>query len=490
MRAPAVILLAVLAAASACGRPALTPTESAGSAVQERVGAAADGGPVYCRRDRVCGSDVLPAFYKGPGVPPGLDRRPPLARPGPRLSRGPAPRRARTASTPRTIIWPLSSRCLAGIDKAAPKGLRRVPARRPGRPRNAPDRQLSSSAPLTSSTARSIRRPSSRIGRSRGGSGTWRPSWRRAWRTGTCLARWTPCVRRTPCIRGCGKPSGNTDRSRPPAAGRDSRPDRSSSKGTGTPASTALRETLAAMGELSGAGTPGRSGPFRRRSRECGPEASSAATASSPTASSAPATAFALNVSAAERLEQIRANLERWRWITQDLGERYILINVADFRVAVYEAGREVLSMAGHRRPGLPPDARLQRRDVDDHPQPRLERSAEAGPRGHPAQGPEGPGLSQEKGLPGLQELDRERPGDRPGRRRLAPVRRGPDVLSSSARIRVPRTRSAGSCSCSPTSTTSTSTIRPSAGFSAGPSGISARAASGSRSLSSWPLMS
>ena len=57
------------------------------------------------------------------------------------------------------------------------------------------------------------------------------------------------------------------------------------------------------------------------------------------------ATAAALNVPASRRAAQIRANLERWRWITQDLGERYILINVADFRVSVVEGGREVLSM-------------------------------------------------------------------------------------------------------------------------------------------------
>jgi murein L,D-transpeptidase YcbB/YkuD len=57
-------------------------------------------------------------------------------------------------------------------------------------------------------------------------------------------------------------------------------------------------------------------------------------------------TAAALNVPAGKRLTQIRANLERWRWITPDLGERYVLINVADFRVAVVAGGREVLSMA------------------------------------------------------------------------------------------------------------------------------------------------
>jgi len=57
------------------------------------------------------------------------------------------------------------------------------------------------------------------------------------------------------------------------------------------------------------------------------------------------AVAAALNVSAAERMAQIRANLERWRWIPRDLGQKYILINIADFRVGVYENGREVLSM-------------------------------------------------------------------------------------------------------------------------------------------------
>ena len=56
-------------------------------------------------------------------------------------------------------------------------------------------------------------------------------------------------------------------------------------------------------------------------------------------------TALTMNVPAAERLAQIRANLERWRWVTQDLGERYILVNVAGFNVEVVEAGREVLTM-------------------------------------------------------------------------------------------------------------------------------------------------
>lgn len=53
----------------------------------------------------------------------------------------------------------------------------------------------------------------------------------------------------------------------------------------------------------------------------------------------------ALNVSADERITQIQVNLERWRWLPDDLGARYVLVNIAAFELAVVEAGREVLTM-------------------------------------------------------------------------------------------------------------------------------------------------
>ena len=52
------------------------------------------------------------------------------------------------------------------------------------------------------------------------------------------------------------------------------------------------------------------------------------------------ATATALSVPAAGRLTQIRAPLERWRWVSPELGPRQILVNVAGFRAAVVESGR------------------------------------------------------------------------------------------------------------------------------------------------------
>jgi murein L,D-transpeptidase YcbB/YkuD len=57
-------------------------------------------------------------------------------------------------------------------------------------------------------------------------------------------------------------------------------------------------------------------------------------------------TLAALNVPVAERVKQIRVNMERWRWLPQDLGQRHILVNIADFRLDVIQDDRSVLSMA------------------------------------------------------------------------------------------------------------------------------------------------
>jgi len=58
-----------------------------------------------------------------------------------------------------------------------------------------------------------------------------------------------------------------------------------------------------------------------------------------------PATRRALNVPAATRLRQIEINLERLRWSPDKTAGRVILINIADFRLAVIEQGRSVTAM-------------------------------------------------------------------------------------------------------------------------------------------------
>ncbi|MDX1494860.1 MAG: L,D-transpeptidase family protein, partial [Longimicrobiales bacterium] len=57
-----------------------------------------------------------------------------------------------------------------------------------------------------------------------------------------------------------------------------------------------------------------------------------------------PATVTALNVPARERARQIETNLERWRWLPEDLGRRHIEVNIAGFDVQVVEDGRVVRS--------------------------------------------------------------------------------------------------------------------------------------------------
>ena len=56
-------------------------------------------------------------------------------------------------------------------------------------------------------------------------------------------------------------------------------------------------------------------------------------------------TVAALNVSAEQRVEQISLNLERWRWLPRELGERHILVNSAEFTLALYDGGKPSLNM-------------------------------------------------------------------------------------------------------------------------------------------------
>lgn len=66
---------------------------------------------------------------------------------------------------------------------------------------------------------------------------------------------------------------------------------------------------------------------------------------------------FAMNVSAKERVRQIIVNLERSRWLPEDLGDRHILVNVASFELRRVEYGslqeviRVVVGKPGHRTP-------------------------------------------------------------------------------------------------------------------------------------------
>jgi murein L,D-transpeptidase YcbB/YkuD len=57
-------------------------------------------------------------------------------------------------------------------------------------------------------------------------------------------------------------------------------------------------------------------------------------------------TLAALDVPVESRLRQIELNLERWHWLPRQLGDRYLLVNIPDYRLDVFEGDRSVLSMA------------------------------------------------------------------------------------------------------------------------------------------------
>ena len=55
------------------------------------------------------------------------------------------------------------------------------------------------------------------------------------------------------------------------------------------------------------------------------------------------ATLAALNVPVTERIRQVELNLERWRWMPDELGSRYILVNIPSFKMKVFEDDKRVI---------------------------------------------------------------------------------------------------------------------------------------------------
>ncbi len=53
----------------------------------------------------------------------------------------------------------------------------------------------------------------------------------------------------------------------------------------------------------------------------------------------------ALNRSPQDRLAQIRLNMARWRWQDHELGHKYVLVNIANYRLYAYDAGELKLNM-------------------------------------------------------------------------------------------------------------------------------------------------
>jgi murein L,D-transpeptidase YcbB/YkuD len=70
-----------------------------------------------------------------------------------------------------------------------------------------------------------------------------------------------------------------------------------------------------------------------------------------------PATLSAMNVPLDDRIKQIAANLERWRWMPDDFGARHLLVNIPSYLLMAREDGktvkaiRVVVGKPGHETP-------------------------------------------------------------------------------------------------------------------------------------------
>ncbi len=52
-----------------------------------------------------------------------------------------------------------------------------------------------------------------------------------------------------------------------------------------------------------------------------------------------------LNTSVEQRIQQVLVNMERWRWLPENLGDRYILVNIANFELDVIENNESMMNM-------------------------------------------------------------------------------------------------------------------------------------------------
>jgi L,D-transpeptidase YcbB len=57
------------------------------------------------------------------------------------------------------------------------------------------------------------------------------------------------------------------------------------------------------------------------------------------------ATLAALNVPVQVRIRQLQLNMERYRWLPAEFGGRYIYVNIPDYKLYAYDAGKRVLTM-------------------------------------------------------------------------------------------------------------------------------------------------
>jgi len=342
-RAVAAALLVLAAAAPACRRaPAAPPSEAVRAVLEKRIGPAGTDAPVNCRRDRVCGSDVLARFYRDRAFRPAW------------VDDGLVLGNARAFLSALRLVsgdgLDPSNYHLAALESLL-EGVDREVRRRPAR---VPSEDL---ADLEMLLTDGFLLCGSHLVHGEVDPATLQADWSVKGRAADLAAALEKglAANDVPGAIEALRPAGPVYRGlrtlhaeyarRAEAGGWPAFPvGPKLVKGDTDARVGALRKSLQATGDLAAADDPGDPDHF-----DAGLEAALMSFQSrhglDPDGVVGADTEAALNVSAADRLKQVKANLERWRWITPDLGDRYILVNTASFFVWVVEAGRAVLTM-------------------------------------------------------------------------------------------------------------------------------------------------
>ncbi|HYU77344.1 MAG TPA: L,D-transpeptidase family protein [Vicinamibacterales bacterium] len=114
--------------------------------------------------------------------------------------------------------------------------------------------------------------------------------------------------------------------------------------GKSDPAVVILRQRLAACGQLA-EDAASSSSPVYDSNLQSAVKAFQGLHALKATGIVDAATLAALNVPLTERIRQVAINLERWRWMPDDLGARHFLVNIPYFHLLARENGKTVMDI-------------------------------------------------------------------------------------------------------------------------------------------------
>jgi L,D-transpeptidase YcbB len=114
--------------------------------------------------------------------------------------------------------------------------------------------------------------------------------------------------------------------------------------GRSNPSVIALRQRLTASGHLTGSAASNTS-PVYTKEDEAGVRAFQELHSLKGTGIVDPATLKAMNVSLDDRIHQIDVNLERWRWMPNDFGSRHLVVNIPYYHLMARENGKTVMDI-------------------------------------------------------------------------------------------------------------------------------------------------